>query len=216
VERLYSAARGRPRDAAERVARRRAIAAGMKKLRAMDLPRYETILLRLRRYDERLRRFGLGDRHLDWNVSTADAIAFGARELLVAVFLGPLALAALIIFFVPYHLTGFAARRFTRDLDVAATAKVVSGIVLYGLWLAMLSAVAWSVGGTGAALITALLIPILAVAGLFAFERESAIVDTVRAWFLLRRARHETRARLREDRAELADVLDEVSKVLGF
>jgi 1-acyl-sn-glycerol-3-phosphate acyltransferase len=216
VERLYSAARGRPRDGAERVARRRTIAAGMKKLRDVDLPRYETILLRLRRYDERLHRFGFGDRHLDWNVSTADAIAFGARELLVALALGPLALAAVVIFFVPYHLTGFAARQFTSELDVAATAKVVAGIVLYGVWLAALAALAWSFGGTRVALVTALLIPVLAVAGLFAFERESAILDTVRAWFLLRRARHETRERLRKDRSELADVLDEVSKVLGF
>ena len=57
VERLYSAARGRPRDGAERVSRRRTIAVGINKLRTLDPPRYEEILLRLRRYDERLRFF---------------------------------------------------------------------------------------------------------------------------------------------------------------
>ena len=216
VERLYSAARGRPRDGAERVSRRRTIAVGINKLRTLDPPRYEEILLRLRRYDERLRRFGFGDRHLDWKVSTGDAIAFSARELLMAALLGPIALAGLVLFFVPYHLTGKAARWSTKEPDVAATAKVVAGTVLYGAWLGVLATAAWWFGGTRTAVATAVAVPVLAVAGLFAFERESAVLDTVRAWFLLRRARHDTRERLRKDRSELADVLDEVSKVLGF
>lgn len=216
VDRLYATARGLPRDAAGRVARRRAIAAGMHRLRALDAAQYDAILLKLRRYDRRLQRFGLGDRHLDWNVSTADAWTFAARECLIAIVLGPLAAAALAIFAVPYYLTGRAARWFTKDLDVAATAKVVSGTVLYGAWLALLATTAWWIGGSRAALATALLIPVLAVAGLFAFERESAVRDTVKAWFLLRRARHDTRERLRRRRSEVADVVDEVARALGF
>ena len=216
VDRLYSAARGRPANAAERVTRRRLIAEGMTRLRLVDPQRYDEILLKLRRYDQRLRRFGFRDRHLDWNVSPKDALAFGARELLAGIVLAPLALAALALFVIPYHLTGYAARWFTREPDVAATAKVVAGTILYGAWLAVLTAAAWYAGGTRAAIATGLLIPVLAVTGLFAIERESAVRDTVRAWFLLRRARHDTRARLRKHRSELADVLDEVSRVLGF
>ena len=48
-------------------------------------------------------------------------------------------------------------------------------------------------------------------AGLFAFERESAVLDAVRAWFLLTRTKADTRERLRRRRSELADVLDEVN-----
>lgn len=216
VDRLYAAARGRPANAAERVTRRRVIATGMERLRVLDPLRYEEILLRLRRYDQRLRRFGFRDRHLDWDVSRADAIAFAARELLAGLVLAPVALSALALFVVPYHLTGYAARWFTRELDVAATAKVVAGTIVYGAWLATLTAAAWYAGGTRAAAATALNVPVLAVAGLFAIERESAVRDTVRAWFLLRRARHDTRARLRRHRSDLADVLDEVYRVLGF
>lgn len=216
VERLYSAARGRPANAETRLAQRRAIAAGIERLRATDPARYEEILLKLRRYDERLRRFGFRDRHLDWEVSRSDAVSFGARELLAGVVLVPLAMAALTIFAVPYRLTGFAARWFTSEPDVAATAKVVAGTILYALWLALLTAAAWWLGGTRAAAATALLVPVIAVAGLFAIERESAVLEAVRAWFLLRRARHETRARLRRHRSELADVLDEVYGVLGL
>ena len=80
VDRLYAAARGRAGDPADRVARRRAIAAGMERLRAKDPQRYEEILLRLRRYDQRLRRFGFRDRHLDWDVSTAEAVRFAASR----------------------------------------------------------------------------------------------------------------------------------------
>jgi hypothetical protein len=52
---------------------------------------------------------------------------------------------------------------------------------------------------------------VFAVAGLFAVERESAVLDAVRAWFLLRRTSADTRERLRRRRSELADVLDEVN-----
>lgn len=216
VDRLYAAARGRPRDPADRVARRRTIAAGMHRLRTLDPQRYEAILLKVRRYDLRLRRFGFHDRHLDWNVSSADAWRFAARELLLAIVLGPLALAAFLLFIVPYHLTGVAARRFTSEPDVAATAKVVAGTVLYGAWLALLTTAALWVGGRAAALAAVLLIPVLAVAGLFAIERESAALEAARAWFLLRRARQATRERLRRHRSEVADVLDEVSKLIGL
>ena len=51
VDRLYAAARDRPVDPAERLARRRTIAEGMERLREADPERYDQILLRLRRYD---------------------------------------------------------------------------------------------------------------------------------------------------------------------
>ena len=46
------------RDPAERVERRRVIAAGIERLRAADPQRYDEILLRLRRYEQRLRDSG--------------------------------------------------------------------------------------------------------------------------------------------------------------
>jgi hypothetical protein len=45
---------------------------------------------------------------------------------------------------------------------------------------------------------------------LFAIERESAVIDAVRAWWLLNRASPGARRRLRRHRSELADVLDQV------
>jgi 1-acyl-sn-glycerol-3-phosphate acyltransferase len=210
VDRLYAAARGRPRNAEERLARRRVIAAGIQRLRAADPAQYDDLLLRLRRYDERLRRFGLRDRHLDWRVPPSDALKFALREVAAAVVLMPLAAAGFALFFVPYHLTAYAARRFTREADVVATAQVVAGAVIYGAWFTFAVWIVRLLWGTRVAVASGVLLPALAVLSLFAIERESAVLDAVRAWFLLRRAKEETRERLRRRRSELADVLDEV------
>ena len=209
VDRLYAAARGQPANAETRIARRQAIAEGIDRLRTTDPSRYEELLMRVRRYDQRLRRFGLRDRHLDMEVSSKDAWRFAIREGLLALVLGPVALAGLALFFVPYWLTALAARLATKESDVAATAKLISGAIIYAVWLGVLTAALWLKSGPLGALLGGVLIPIFAVAALFAIERESAVLDAVRAWLLVRRARTGTRS-LKRQRSELADVLDDV------
>ena len=108
-------------------------------------------------------------------------------------------------------MTGYAARRFTREPDVVATAQVLGGFVIYAVWLALLVGAAWWFAGTRIALLLLAGLPAVALAGLFAIERESAVIDAVRAWFLLRRTNRDTRERLRRRRSELADILDEVN-----
>jgi glycerol-3-phosphate O-acyltransferase/dihydroxyacetone phosphate acyltransferase len=210
VDRLYASARGRSPDPADRLARRRTIAAGIEGLRSTAPERYDELLLRLRRYDQRLQRFGLRDRHLDWEVRSKDAFVFAARELIMATLLLPICIAGLVLFFVPYQLTGAAAALSTRERDQLATAQVIGGVLIYGTWLAALTAVAWWIAGRNAAIASVALIPILALTSLFALEREAAVFDAARSWLQLRRARTETRERLRRRRSELADVLDQV------
>ena len=209
VDSLYAAARGMAHDPEERITRRRAIAAGIHRLRDTAPERYEDILMRVRRYELRLQRFGLRDRHLDMQVSPAHAARFALREGLAALVLGPVALAGMALFFVPYWLTALAARIATRESDVAASAKVISGAIIYASWLALLVWAVWVRFGPVPAALTAVVLPPFAVAALFAIERESAVLETVRAWWLTRRVRTGTRA-LRRRRSELADVLDEV------
>jgi 1-acyl-sn-glycerol-3-phosphate acyltransferase len=215
VDRLYAAARARPADPAERVERRRRIAGGMARLRSADPERYGQVVMRLRRYDQRLRRFGLRDRHLDWQISARDARTFAIREIALGIVFLPLCTLGFLLFFVPYQLTGAVARRLAPKRDVIATAQVFAGAAIYGAWLAGVAAVAWWFGGRTSALAAAMLVPLLALAGLFAVERESAVIDAVRAWWLLRRAHDETRARLRRRRSELADLLDDVNEWLN-
>jgi 1-acyl-sn-glycerol-3-phosphate acyltransferase len=215
IDRLYAAARGRPHDTSERLARRRTIAGGIERLRAEAPDRHDELLLRLRRYDERLQRFGIRDRHLDWHINTADAATFALRELLFGIVLIPLSALGLVAFLVPYQLTGAAARVSTKERDVIATAQVLTGVAIYALWVAALSAGAAWLWGRTAAIATALLLPVLAFVSLRALEREAAVLDAVRAWLLLRRARPDTRARLRRHRSDLADVLDQVNDWLN-
>jgi glycerol-3-phosphate O-acyltransferase / dihydroxyacetone phosphate acyltransferase len=215
VERLYSAARGRPRSPEERVARQQAIARGIERMRAADPVRFGEMVLRLRRYDQRLRRFGLRDRHLDWDVSAGAAIAFALREGVVALLLFPISAIGFGLFWVPYQLTGLLARRATSERDVAATAKVFVGAGVYTAWLLIIAIGVGMLLGAGAGILATVLIPALAVAGLFAIERETAVADTIRAWWFLRRARGQTRARLKEARSDLAALLDDIYEWLS-
>jgi glycerol-3-phosphate O-acyltransferase / dihydroxyacetone phosphate acyltransferase len=213
VERLYTAARGKA-GPVERVARRQAIAHGIERLRQTDETRFLELSLRLRRYDQRLRRFQLRDSHLDWDVSAQAAVRFALREAALGIVLFPLAIAGLVIFWVPYQLTGRLARRATSEKDVAATATVFVGAAVYAAWLMLLVVGIWLLAGRGVILAT-IAIPLLAVAGLLAIEREGNMIDTARAWLVLRRARSESRARLKRERSELALVLDEVYEWLS-
>jgi len=210
IDRLYAVERETPVDPAAALDRRRTIASGLARLRDEDPARYESALLQLRRYDQRLARFGLGDRSLNWNPSTGDAVRFALRELPLAALLLPLASAAVVAFAVPYFLTAFVGR-LQRDSDVTATAKVIAAAVLYPLWtLAAAVVVAGRVGAMWG-LLPAVAMPALGVAGLFAIEREWAVLRTARSWFAVSGASPRTRKRLRRHRAELADVLDDMN-----
>ena len=127
----------------------------------------------------------------------------------------PIAGACLAVFWVPYKVTGHLARRATRERDVAATATVFVGAGVYAGWLGLLSGLVWTAWGMTAALMSIAALPIVAVAGLLAVEREAAAFETARAWLLLRRAHRLSRERLRRARADFADLLDQVYEWLS-
>jgi glycerol-3-phosphate O-acyltransferase / dihydroxyacetone phosphate acyltransferase len=209
LNRLYVAGRGAQDDAAADVERRKTIADALRRVRLERPEFYASALIQLRRYDDRLRRFGLTDDALDWDVSHTAALTFIATEVPLAVLLLPVAVAAMVTFAVPYGLTALASR-ITRETDVTATVKVVAGTLIYSMWMAVLVGLAWWWGGWLLATLALMTVPVLAVGGLLAIERESSAWQTVRSWLAARDARHITRTALRRRRAELADVLDEV------
>jgi len=209
LNRLYIAGRAAADDAAVDVERRKTIADALRRVRLERPEFYASALIQLRRYDDRLRRFGLTDDALDFDVSHAAALRFLMREAPLAAVLLPVAGAAMATFAVPYGLTALAST-ITRETDVTATVKVVAGALIYSTWLAMLAGCAWWAGGLLPAALTLTAAPLLAVGGLLAIERESSAWQTARSWLAARGARHTTRTALRRRRAELADVLDEV------
>ena len=211
IDRLYRSERPRAADAHTALARRRAIARAIERLRAERPEWYGAALVQLRRYDDRLRRFGLRDAALDWEVSPSAARRFAVREVPLALVLMPVAAASVLVFAAPYGLTSLAAG-LSRETDLTATTKVMAGVVIYGSWVGLLAAAAWSLAGPAAIAVTLFGLPLLAVAGLFAVERESSAWRTARAWVALRSARPNTRAALRRRRGELAMVLDQVGE----
>ena len=210
IDQLYTSSRPQPDDPHTALSRRRLIADAIHRLRVERPDWYGSALIQLRRYDDRLQRFGLADDALDWDASIKPVRAFLVRETPAAIVLGPIAAAALLVFAVPYALTA-AVGRASRDMDVTATAKVVAGAVIYATWIVLLSIVAARMLGTAAGVVVLLGLPVLAIGGLFAIERESAAWQTARSWLALRGARQTTRNALRRRRAELAGVLEDVN-----
>lgn len=211
VDRLYKAERPQAATPEEALARRKAIARAMHRLREERPEWYESALVQLRRYDDRLQRFGLRDTALDWEVTPRAAWAFIAREAPRAVLLVPIAAAATVVFAAPYLLTA-AAAEVVSERDVTATAKVIGGVVIYGSWILLLSAIVWGNGGLLPAVLVLALLPAFAACGLFALEREAAAWRTARSWLSLRGARITTRGGLKRRRAELAGVLDQINE----
>lgn len=214
LDRLFQSERP-PGGREESLARRRLIAEGLQRLRTERPEWYEEALVQLRRYDDRLRRFGMADAALDWNVSHGAAWRFVARELPLALVLAPLAWLAMALFSVPYVLTAGAAK-LSKDMDVTATMKVIGGMAIYGAWVALVSAAIGWTWGAAAGAGALILLPVLAVAGLFALERESAAWQTARSWLAVRSARPATTQGLKRRRAELALVLEQVYEDLSL
>ena len=209
IDRLYSSARGVPRNPEERIHRRRLIADGMERLRERDPARFEAVLSDVREYDANLERFGLRDRDVDQRIPFGLAARFAVREGLLALVLAPLAIASLCVFAVPYWITGQISR-WAPDLQSRATWQVSGGFVTYGFWITLLAAGVWLWRGASEAGIVAVALVALTFLGLAAFEREASVFKTIRAFLALRQTPLRARAQLTRQRAALASVLERV------
>ena len=211
IDRLYASARGVSRDPRDRIIRRRLIADGMAALREHDPEQLDAILARVRSYDASLERFGLRDRDVEQRITSGLAWRFVIREGLLAFVLAPLAGLSLVIFALPYWATGRFSRR-APDLQSRATWQVAGGVVAYGLWIGLLATAAGMRQGWQIALGTAGALTALAFVGLLAFERETAVFRTIKAFLALRQTPLTARADLKRQRAALASVLERVGE----
>ena len=125
----------------------------------------------------------------------------------------PVTALSLAFFALPYQLTVLVTR-FAPDLKSRGIWAVCAGGVAYSAWAGAIGALAaWRTGATGGLLAVAGVVG-LAFGGMAAYERERAVLRTVRAFFALRQTPLGARAHLRRQRAALADVLDQVHKWL--
>ena len=161
IYRLYSAARGVSRAEADRLQRRRIIAAGIERLRLNEPERYRSIQDKVLEYDARRARFGLRERDVDQRISTRTAMRFTRREALLAALLGPLALLSVLLFAVPCWITGLVGRQ-VRALESRATWQLVGGLLNYAAWMGLLAAAVWLAYGAVTAPAAFFLLSILA------------------------------------------------------
>lgn len=209
VERVYAAGRALPDDRAARLMRERAIARGLVAMRERAPDRVEQFRDALDRHERRLRRFGLDATSLTQTTGWRNAIRFAVREAVLAVVLLPVALLASLVFAVPYVAVDLLTRVVRFDPAVLATAKVMGGAVVHGSWVVAMAASAGWLVSPWLAPAVAVALPLLAVSGILAIERELAVIDAVRTWLALRRTSPQARMRLLQRQGELAALLDD-------
>ncbi len=211
VERLYSAARGVARTPDATLVRRQLIANGMHHLKARDPDQLRALYDEVNEYDAQLAHFGLRDRDVDRRIDRGTAIRFAVREALLAVVLAPLALVGLLLFAVPYGVTSVLARQ-PASLEHRATWNALGGTVIYGAWILGIAVVAGLRSGVPVGVGVFCLLPAVAVASIFAVEREAAIVRIVSAFLALRQTPLVARARLARQRNNIATVLENIQR----
>ena len=130
--------------------------------------------------------------------------------------LTPLLIVGVTAFAAPYFLIKLLSTRVLKiDLEEQATYKLFGGVMFYPLWIALLSTwVGWE-HGTGWGVLVALLLPVLAVLTLFAWERQESVVETVQAYFAWQRMSPGAARAMVSQRQAIADAVDRLAAEMG-
>jgi 1-acyl-sn-glycerol-3-phosphate acyltransferase len=156
-------------------------------LRGTPGSRWSGLASRVAAHDHRLRRLGLKPQDL---VSTADlsgTVRWALRRLYLI--LPPTVAVAIVgygLFWPPYRLTGSLTRFALRPEVGKSTFKLLSGALVYGVWVLLLTGLAWRVGGAWAGLATAVLLPIVGAVGQRFREHWRGAWDDARRFFKVR------------------------------
>ena len=208
--RVWEAERDTPSRDAERLQRMEFTTKMLARIRATGDPAGLALIHDVRRHDRRLRWLGLRPSDLRADVGTDRAVSWAARRLHLLLPLGLLVAAiGAILFWVPYRLTGFIVGRLPLKQDVRSTWKLLLGFVVYALWLVFLFWLTAATLGWLEALAALVLIPAVAVAGLYMRENWRTTWDDIRRFVLLR-SRGPLIGRLRDEQQNLAARLDQL------
>ena len=206
--RVWEAEHDTPSRGGERVERLVFTTKTLDQIRASSDGVEPALITDVRRHDRRLRWLGLRPSDLVADVGANRAVDWAARRLYLFVPLGiVVAIVGAVVFWPPYKLTGIIVDRLRVVREARSTWKLLIGIVLYLIWLI---AVVWFFGATlgwVAAMASVMLIPGVAIAGLYVRENWRSTWEDVRRFFLLR-SRDDLVVKLREEQKDLAQRLD--------
>lgn len=150
---------------------------------------------RLAALESRVERFAaeLGQARLEPEELVPPTLAGSVRTLVTLMVLLPLAIAGALLHLPTYRLLDLLVRRFCHEDEMAATMKMVGGLVAYPLtWMAMAAAGWWLVAPWFGAWVM-LLVPLLGYVALRVLEQLDDVIGRARAltWRIARRKAYE-------------------------
>jgi hypothetical protein len=209
AEAVWAAARDTSRAPAARVARLGLAADALARLRADGDERWAVLARDVDAHAQTLAALGLrpADVYLDTGLPAATRWAL-RRLTLVGAVQFVLSVLVILLFWIPYRVTGLIAARTAPDLETVSTYRVLGGALFFSVWIAALSALAGWRAGWLAGVLSLVLLPCIAVSGMYALEHWRLTVDTARRWLATRRGDPRIVA-LRERQIELSQRLDD-------
>lgn len=210
AEALYALDQGTaPRDPA----RRRAFATGIGLLRAEQPQRFEQLKQRLLAHRRQLELIRVTPHEVAVQYRPWRVLRFVVENLLWLAVGLPLFALGFVAFVVPYWVPWLVSRAAKADLDLMATLKVLTTLVLAPLWWALL-AVSFGHGlGWRWGVLVAVAVPPLALFTRYFLERRRAAWSDART-FLLLASRARLKAGLRDDGAALGAEIEAVVREL--
>jgi len=215
AERLWPRDSGDPHDpGGERVRRIQALARGFARLRVLDPGRARDLVDRIAGFRQRLDSLGIPVEDLGARYSPGGLVRFSARNLLALGVGIPTAVLGMLLWGAPYLAVRGLARREGIERDVIASVALLSALLLFPMWLALLCALLWywaSLEAAAALLLLAIPLGLFTVASL---ERRREAAEDAAVFFRLLRL-GELRARLSRRRDELAREIAAASQELA-
>ncbi len=187
-------------------------------LREQAPERLEALRLHLRQFERLCRYWGVRDYQLSIRYRPSVVSRFLVRSLLILFVLLPLALWGTLNSWLPWRLTEFYARRIAHGLDQYDTARILVGLLLFGLFWGGQTALVYLWLGTSAAILYALSLPLTAATALLFRRDRYRIWDNLRVFFTFlrrRKLRPYLKARRQRLEHEVAELLRLVKRRLS-
>lgn len=187
-------------------------------LRERAPERLESLRLHLHQFERLCRYWGVRDYQLSIRYRPGVVTRFLLRSLLILFLLLPLAFWGILNSWLPWWLTEFYARRIAHGLDQYDTARILVGLLLFGLFWGGQTALVYVYFGTLAALLYALSLPVTAAAALLLKHDRYRIWDNLRVFFTFirrRKLRPYLKARRQRLEREVAELLRLVKRRLS-
>ena len=206
AEAVYAAERPVSRDPADRVERLGEAAEGLARLRAENRAEWNRVAREVAAHARVLRVLGLRPDELKAAPRTPGAVVWTLRELVFFLLEAPVAALGILVYFLPYRLTGMAEARARPSRDVRGTFKLLVGALVHVLWTVAVVVLVGRRFGVLPALAALVALPLVGLVTVHVLEGWARAVAEARR-FLLRTRRRDTLAELRQRQRSLAERL---------